>query len=166
MVDLYLFVPGAHLLLLSYLYDPSHIAISQLARSFYTIMSSGDPSAHTSTPPSASATVAAGSKLEMTIRKACKSLSRIFQPEDDDDEIKENLNHAYYRVHDYVSEAGDSKLKSRLKNESEFKAYVSPGSNGERQLLSLVGSMAKQKVPWIKLFENGILLSSLWGRAH
>ena len=142
------------------------MATSQLARSSYTIISSGDPSAHTSTPQSASGTVAAGSKLEMQIQDVCKSFRRTLLPEDDDDAIKKELGTTWFRVYNTLSKTGNSKLKDRLRNESEFKAYVRPGSNGERQLLTLLRSMAKQQVPWRNLFEHGTSLSSLWSRSH
>jgi hypothetical protein len=116
-------------------------------------MSSGD----LSTP---SATVTAGSKLEMEIQDASEALRRMFLPEDDDDDIKKYLNTAWFYVHDALLRGGDSKLKERLKNESEFRAHVRPGSNGERSLLTLVRSMAKRQVPRRNLFEHGTFLSS------
>jgi len=48
----------------------------------------------------------------------------------------------------------------------EFKAYVMPGSHGERELIRLLRSMVKQDVPWRDLFEIGTLLSSLWRQAE
>jgi len=116
---------------------------------------------HPFTPPSASATVAAKSKLERSIQQACKTLRRIFYPEDDDGEIQKNLGVAWVKVYGALSEAGDSNQKERLRNESEFNAYVRHGSNGERELIKLLRSMAKQEVPWRDLFDSGTLLSSL-----
>jgi hypothetical protein len=97
----------------------------------------------------------------MAIQNACIFLGRIFLPEDNEDEIKKILGSAWYVVHNALSHAGDLNRRERLRNEDEFNAYVRPGSNGERKLLQLMGSMAKQQVPWRDLFENGTLLSSL-----
>jgi len=120
----------------------------------------GDPSApRPSTPPSASS-VAAKSKLEKSIQQACKTLRRTFHPEDDDGEIQENMDVAMVKVYGALSQAGDSNLNDRFRNESEFRAYVRPGSNGERELVNLLRSMAKQEVPWRDLFDNGTSLSS------
>jgi hypothetical protein len=60
-----------------------------------------------------------------------------------------------------ISQAGDSNQKGRLKNQSEFEAYVKPGSDGERELIKFLRSMAKQEVPWRDLLDNGTLFSSL-----
>jgi len=118
-----------------------------------------------STPPSASGTIAAGSNMEEAIQDACYSLRRMFAPEDDDGQIKKSLNHAWNIVHDALSKGG-SKLKGRLRDKSEFIAYVTPGSDKERELIELLGSMAKKEVPWGDLFKDGTLLSSLWRQAH
>ena len=89
-------------------------------------------------------------------------LARLFLPGSNEDEIKGNLKYTWIAVHGALFHAGDSNQKARLRNMSEFDAYVRPGSNGERDLLQLVGSMAKQQVPWRNLFYNGTLLLSLW----
>jgi len=111
-------------------------------------------------PPSASATVAAGPKLE----KAIKSLKANFKAEHDDDTIKGNLGVAWLNVYDVytdISTAGGTNQKERLKESSDFKKYVKSGSEGERKLITLLRSMAEQQVPWSELFENGTSLSSL-----
>jgi hypothetical protein len=118
-------------------------------------MSSGDPS------PSASGTVASLSKFEMAIQQAHQLLRLIFSDQDDDDEIRQNLIHAWTAVWQAISQAGSPNLKGRLRNGDEFKAYVRRGSDEERELIKLLGSMAKQQVPWEYLFENGTLLSAL-----
>jgi hypothetical protein len=154
--------------------SPATIATSQLARfTFYTIMSLsenprqtqselGDASApHPYTPPSASGTVATGSKLDKAIESACKQLRRGFLPGDDDDWIKINLADAWNKVHSAISQAGGPNLKKRLRNKSEFLAHAKPESNVERELIKLVGSMAKGQVDWGDLFQHGTLLSSL-----
>jgi hypothetical protein len=129
--------------------DP--IATSQLARfTFYAIMSSGDPSAPCpSTAPS---------KSEKAIQHACDIFRVLFLPEDDDDKIQQRLSISWFNVHSAISQAGDLNQKERLRNESEFNAYVTArGSNGERkrELIKLLRSMAKQEVPWRNLFQNG-----------
>jgi hypothetical protein len=60
-----------------------------------------------------------------------------------------------------ILQAGDSNQKRRLKNQSEFKAYVKFEGDVERELIKLLRSMAKQEVPWRGLFDNGTLFSSL-----
>jgi hypothetical protein len=121
----------------------------------------GDASApRPSTPPSASGTVAAGSKLSQAIEAACKNLRRSFLPEDDDNLIKENLYTTWTHVKEAIQRAGDPNLKNRLKERSEFNAYVTPGSEGERELIKVVGSMARQG-DWSDLFQHGTLISSV-----
>jgi hypothetical protein len=130
-------------------------------------MSYGNPSTpYQSTPPSTSVTVAAESKLENAIQRHCKVLRAIVSPEDppeDDDHIiiQYELGWSWFSVHNAISQAGDLSQKERLRNQSEFKAYVTPGSNGERKLIKLLRSMAKQEVPWTNLFKNGTFLLSL-----
>ena len=116
-------------------------------------MSSGGPSApHPSTLPSASGTVAAGPKLGNDIQEACED---IFKVEYDDNRIRNNLDYAWFQVCEVLEQAGDSNLKGRLKNKSEFRAHVKPGSDQEQELIDLVRSMAKGQVPWRDLLENG-----------
>jgi hypothetical protein len=116
----------------------------------------------TSTPPSATGTaVTAGSELEKAIQKACGTLELNFGAEHDDDWIKKTLYLALPMVSRAISQAGDSNQKGRLKNQSEFEAYVKPGSDGERELIKFLRSMAKQEVPWRDLLDNGTLFSSL-----
>jgi hypothetical protein len=120
------------------------------------------PAPHPSTPPNASGTVAADhSNLEKSIQNACKFLKRIFPLEYDDDWIKDNLSLTWVIVREAISGAGGSNMKERLKKMSEFRAYVMPGSHGERELIKLMRSMVKLEVPWTDLFENGTLLSFL-----
>jgi hypothetical protein len=57
--------------------------------------------------------------------------------------------------------AGDSKLKKRVRNESEFRSYAARGSEKEQELTNLLKRMARKEVPWEDLFENGISLMSL-----
>ncbi len=114
-----------------------------------------------STLPSASDTVVAGSTLE----KACATLRRIISPEDDDDQIKENLSYVWVSVHKTISQARPN-LKERLRDHSEFMDYVTSGSNREQDFIKLLRNMAKQEVLWSELFENGTLLLSLWRQAH
>lgn len=130
-------------------------------------MSSGDLSApHPCTPPSTSDTVAAESELERrTIQEACKHLRLCFAPEDEDDEIKKNLYLALAIVHNALSLAGNSDMEKRIRNVSEFKSYVTSGSNRERELVKLLRSMAKQD-SWEDLFKNSTFLSFLLCGAH
>ena len=128
-------------------------------------MSSEDPP-HTSTPPSANDTVEAGSDLEQAIERACKGLKRCFYPEDEDDEIKRNMINAWNFVYVAISQAGSPELKERLRNRDEFSAYVRPGHEGEQELLELLRSMAKEQVPWKKLFVNGTLLKLPFDAEH
>jgi hypothetical protein len=106
--------------------------------------------------PNASGTVTAGSRLERDIQ----IIRAIFLPQHDDDEIRKRLGNAWFIVHGALLEVGDSIVNERLKNESEFNADVGRGSKGERKLIALLRSMAKEEVPWRELFENGTLLSS------
>jgi hypothetical protein len=77
----------------------------------------------------------------------------------DDDILLSNI---WFNVHRAISRAGDSRQKEILRNESEFKAYVTePESNRKRELIELLRSMVKQEVNWEYLFQNGPLLSSL-----
>jgi len=123
-------------------------------------MSSGGPSAPRPST-SASGNVAAGSELEEAIQEACEFFEDVFKAEHDDNRIRRNLNGAWGTVRVALSRAGDSNLKGRLRDESEFRAYVKPGSDRVQELIKLVRSMAKGQVPWRDLFENGTLLSSL-----
>ena len=128
-------------------------------------MSSGDPfSPRPSTLPRTGGTVAASEK---GIQLCCKTLKFLFPPEDppedphenDHDEIDIRLLNAWYNVHYAISHSGDLMQKERLRNESEFKAYVKvPGSNRERELVKFLRSFAKQEVPWRDLSQNGTLL--------
>ena len=90
-----------------------------------------------------------------------ESLRRNFHPNDDDDEIKQNLNIARQIVDNFLSQAYDSKpkLKGRIRNQADFKAYVESDEK-KQELVNLLRSMAKKEVPWRNLFENGTLLSS------
>jgi hypothetical protein len=87
-------------------------------------------------------------------------LSKIFSPDDDDGYIQENLTVARAIVKMAISGAGMEELKKRFRQEPEFDAYVKVENQG-RELVKLLGRMAKQQVPWKLLFENGTLLSSL-----
>ncbi|KAF8330456.1 uncharacterized protein EI90DRAFT_3060807 [Cantharellus anzutake] len=66
---------------------------------------------------------------------------RSFQPDDNVDRVRRNL-------------AG------RLRNETEFDAYVKPGSNEELELVKLLFSMANNQVPWSDLFKHEAFLKS------
>jgi hypothetical protein len=110
--------------------------------------------------PSASGTVAAKSRSEKAVQAACQTLEVVFNAGYDDDRFKSDLGVAWHKIHGAISQAGDLKLKSRLRNQSEFDAYVATRRN-EGELIKLLRSMAKEEVPWCKLFENGTLLSSL-----
>ena len=120
-------------------------------------MSSLPPSAPPPTPPSASGTVVA--KLSP---KIIQSFSTLFSPDQNDSDaiIKAILDFAWLKVNNAIQVAGDSKLKRRVRNQSEFNSYVAHGSN-EEQLVNLLKRMAKKEVPWEELFENGTLLTSL-----
>jgi hypothetical protein len=90
---------------------------------------------------------------------SCNILMGAFQYSVDDNALLGNI---WFNVHSAISRAGDSRQKERLRNESEFKAYVTePESNRKRELIDLVRSMVKQEVNWECLFQNGPLLSSL-----
>src|SRR6266403_2243794 len=106
------------------------------------------------TPPSASGTIAAKSRLEKAIQAASLFLKDVFKAEYDDDRIKNGLGIAWYNIHGAISRAGHSKMKARLRNESEFYAYVKTGSK-ERELIELLRCMSKEDEPWSKLVENG-----------
>ena len=114
-----------------------------------------------SMPSSASGTVATGSELEKTIQIVCRWLEGRFKAEHGDDSIKKGLDFAWFAVRQVILKAGDSNQKECLKNESEFNAYVTSGSDGERELIKLLRRMAKQEVPWRDLFDNGTLILSL-----
>ncbi len=123
----------------------------------------GGPSAPhplASTPPSP--TAAAGKVLnETAIESACKTLGGIYSPTCNGDYIRNTLRLvvAGALVRGALSQAGDSKLKGRLRRESDFKANLE--SDGKKQeLVDLLRSMAKKQVVWRNLFENGTLLSS------
>ena len=123
----------------------------------------GGPSAPhplASTPPSP--TAAAGKVLnETAIESACKTLGGIYSPTCNGDYIRNTLRLvvAGALVRGALSQAGDSKLKGRLRRESDFKANLE--SDGKKQeLVDLLRSMAKKQVLWRNLFENGTLLSS------
>jgi hypothetical protein len=90
-----------------------------------------------------------------------RNLERLFTTEDDDDNIKVNLDVALTIVRKYIRLAGDSNLKKRVRNESEFRSYVVPGSDEEQELTNLLKRMARKEVPWKDLFENSTLLMSL-----
>jgi hypothetical protein len=113
-------------------------ATSQVAKfTFHAIMSSGDPSASSSTPPSTSVTVATESKLETAIiQRTYTTLSVLFPP-DDDDFIKENLTHARHIVYSTISKVGGPNLKECLRYWDEFDVrHVKSGSKGEHENLS------------------------------
>jgi hypothetical protein len=120
----------------------------------------GDSSTpRSSISPSNDGTTAAGLLVE-----TCELLKGIFDAARSDDWIKQYLNLIRGGVVGYVEQAGVSKLQERLRNETEFRSYVKPGSEGERELVNLLKRMAKSEVPWAELFqvENGtLLLSSL-----
>jgi hypothetical protein len=111
------------------------------------------------TLPSASGTVAENPKLEKAIQAACQTLKVVFNAEYDDDRFKSDLGVAWHKIHGAILQAGDLKLKSRLRNQSEFDAYVATGRNGG-ELIKLLRSTAKGE-HWNKLFENGTLPSFL-----
>lgn len=123
-------------------------------------MSYGDPSARPSRPPSPSGSVAATLELDAAIQDASRSFKQNFLPDYDDGDIQENLSIARAIVRKAISRAGTEELKKRLRQEPEFDAYVEVENQG-RELVKLLGRMAKQQVPWKLLFENGTLLSSL-----
>ncbi len=124
-------------------------------------MSSGDPSTpHPSTLPTASGTVTKGSELDKAIQTACESLKLIFKAEDSDDATQENLSMARTVVRKTIK-AVDPTRKKRLRTESDFESHVKAGSNEERNLVNLLGRMAKGQVPWKDLFLYGTLFSSL-----
>jgi hypothetical protein len=111
-------------------------------------------SSRKTTPPSASGTVAGNPELEKAVQAASLYLKDVFKVEYDDDRIKNGLDIAWYKIHGAISRAGHSKMKARLRNESEFYAYVKTGSK-ERELIKLLRCMSKEEEPWSKLFENG-----------
>jgi hypothetical protein len=123
-------------------------------------MSYGDPSARPSRPPSPSGSVAATLQLDAAIQDASRSFKQIFSPDIDDGDIQKKLTLAWAIVKTAISEAGTEELKKRLRQEAEFDAYVEVENQG-RELVKLLGRMAKQQVPWKLLFENGTLVSSL-----
>jgi hypothetical protein len=88
-------------------------------------MSSGDPSAPCpSTAPS---------KSEKAIQHACDIFRVLFLPEDDDDKIQQRLSISWFNIHSTISQAGDLNQKERLRNESEFNAYVTARASGSLQ---------------------------------
>jgi hypothetical protein len=123
-------------------------------------MSSG--SAHPSTSLSASGIVVGGSKFEKAFQSACKKFERNFDPEDDDDAIRDNITAAWNIIQD-LNSVGYSDKRKRFRSKTEFLSYVTPGSNGEREFIKLLRSTlaAKQEESWSLLFQNGTLLSSL-----
>ncbi|KAI9512364.1 hypothetical protein F5148DRAFT_1008366 [Russula earlei] len=82
-----------------------------------------------------------------------ESLQRMFQRGDSVDKIRENLDHSFIAVRRALSEAGDPKLRDRLKTDPEFKAYVKPGSNGEIQLIELLVKMINNQLDWEELLK-------------
>ncbi|KAF8494140.1 hypothetical protein F5888DRAFT_1848288 [Russula emetica] len=124
-------------------------------------MSSGDLStSRPFTAPSASGTVAAESKLGKAITIARKSLKRNFPPEDNDDEFRDNLQHAWLSVHDVITSAGSLNQKDRLRDRDEFYAYIGPGTGGDQKLIRLLRSMVDGQVAWEDLFENEAFLKT------
>ncbi|KAF8311127.1 uncharacterized protein EI90DRAFT_3098004 [Cantharellus anzutake] len=85
-------------------------------------------------------------------------LGRSFQPDDNVDRVRRNLGRAWFTVHRAL--ATDPNLKGRLRNETEFDAYVKPGSNEELELVKLLFSMANNQVPWSDLFKHEAFLKS------
>jgi hypothetical protein len=121
-------------------------------------MSSGDSSApRLSTAPSASGAGAARSEV---IQSAFETLGRVFSPDDEDDEIKDNLYLARAVVEMFHFRLGDSDIEKRIRNIYEFNSYATSGSNREQELVNLVKSMANLEVPWEDLFDHGTLLRS------
>ena len=98
---------------------------------------------------------------ENTIEEACETLGKMFLHDEDDNKFKRNLSLARHIVDDFLSQAWDSKpkLKGRIRNASDFKAYVESDEK-KQELVNLLRSMAKKEVPWRNLFENGTLLLS------
>jgi hypothetical protein len=134
-------------------------AIVSLSENPQQMQSKPDPS--TPRPPSgASGAVVPGSKLDQAIQNAGAELEDAFRAELDDNRIRNRLDFAWIKVRNAIDKAGDSKLMKRLKDESEFFSYVSPGSDNERELINLLRSMAAQEVPWRDLFKSGTSLSS------
>jgi hypothetical protein len=98
---------------------------------------------------------------EETMKEACESLQRNFHPDDDDNKIKWYLSITWQIIDDFHSQAYDSKLnlKGHIRNQADFKAYVNSDKK-KQELVNLLRSMAKKKVPCRNLLENGTLLLS------
>jgi hypothetical protein len=103
------------------------------------------------TPSGASGTVPAKSKLEKAIDSACPILDALSA---DESWIKDNLCTFRAKVCSSLWQEGDSNLRARIRNESEFRIYVTSGSDEEQELIELLKSMARKEVPWKLLFEN------------
>jgi hypothetical protein len=124
-------------------------------------MSSGNPSTSrliAPAPPSLSTSSVAQSKLNEATQKACEFLKHVFESRHDDEWIMDSLSVIWGKVHDALSNSRDSNLKQRLRDLSEFKSHVKPGSNRQRELINLVRRMAKGEVPWQDLLTNGTFL--------
>ena len=112
-------------------HDPSRSSLSLSPHRHIWHLAPHHLTIHTqSWPSSVSGTVAAWSKLEEAIQGACGLLESIFE--------------TWFRTFRTIQQAGDSNLKGRLKNLSEFNTYVTSGSDGEREPIKLLRSMVKQ----------------------
>ncbi len=115
-------------------------------------------------PTSPSGAAAVTSELDDKIqrtRRLGRNLERIFTTEDDDESIKASLHVAWTIVINDIELAGDSNLKKRVRNRSEFYSYVASGSDEEQELTNLLKRMVRNEVPWEELLEHGTLLTSL-----
>ncbi|KAF8339651.1 uncharacterized protein EI90DRAFT_3037372 [Cantharellus anzutake] len=72
--------------------------------------------------------------------------------------MRHSLGRTWITVYRVLHEVGDPNLRNRLRNWTEFDAYVEPGSNAEREFIELLRSMASNQVPWSDLFKNGAFL--------
>ena len=93
---------------------------------------------------------------EQAIENAFKYLQINFPPKVNDTAIQDNLNVARAIVHRALKQAGDSKLKERLRDESAFDTYIKTDGK-QQELIKLLGSMARREVLWRNLFDNGTL---------
>ena len=115
-------------------------------------------------PPSVSVTGTEETISQEAIEKARGLINGIIIKTDDSVErSREILHGVFILVHHALKIDGDPNIKERLRSETEFRAYINPGSSSEQEFIELLRRTvtATDQMVWRDLLTHGIFFPTI-----
>jgi len=111
-------------------------------------------------PPSVSDTGTEETISQEAIEEARGLIQDLIRTNDSVERIRRNLRHVFILVHLALKVDGDPNIKERLRSETEFMAYINPGSSSEQEFIELLRRTATDQMDWRDLLTHGIFFST------